>query len=205
VEDDSTDLMAAFLAMDALDAKKAEETAVVAVAEPVSAVADALKMSDEVADAWEEAASEVPEAPVVAEAMEEESCSLPEATVAAEVEETPAEVVEATVDPLMMAKKEVAEVVMQESGELYGMQHFPSELTMDQAEEIASTLVEGAAVELATAGATEEEVNFSVISAALFNLSTEEISELQQMEEIVMEREDEIADMIANSDDPELI
>lgn len=49
MEDDSTDLMAAFLAMDALEAKTAAETPV--VAEPVSAVADALKMSDEVTDA----------------------------------------------------------------------------------------------------------------------------------------------------------
>jgi len=204
-EENSTDLMAAFLAMDALEAQKEAEMA--AQATPVTAVADMLKMADETADAApEEAAEVVAEAPVVEEPVVAEEKA--EEAVADEA----TEVVEATednvvsVDPVLKdAVAAVAEIVKNESGALYTMQHFESELTTEQAQDIATTLVEGAATELAGAGATEEEVGFSVISAALFNLTYEEINELQEMEDIVMEREDEIADIAANSSDPELI
>jgi len=70
-------------------------------------------------------------------------------------------------------------------------------------EEIAANVVEEAACKLAEAK-DDEDLGYSIISAALFELTEEEIAALYEMEEEIVLEECAIAEAASESDDPEI-
>lgn len=95
---------------------------------------------------------------------------------------------------LEAAKKEVAHVIMEQF----------TETDDATATDIATGVVKEAVKELVEIGASDEDIGYSVISMALFDLTQEELNIIYNMEDEVIKREYQIAEVAANTDDPEV-
>lgn len=95
---------------------------------------------------------------------------------------------------LEAAKKEVVHVIMEQF----------TETDDATATDIATGVVKEAVKELVETSASDEDIGNSVISMALFDLTQEELNIIYNMEDEVIKREYQIAEVAANTDDPEV-